>query len=129
MQSTYESELGKKSATLSRDECRTSKYHYEALRINVSLDGYYTFCSNSSIDTFGYIYEDAFDPFDLESDLVASDNDGCGDKQFRLCSFLKTNTSYILVVTTQTAGVTSPFSVSVVGGAEVNFTSMGRIGE
>lgn len=82
------------------------------------------------MDTFGYIYQDTFDPFDLESaDLVASDNDGCEYQQFRLCLFLQANTSYILVVTTHAESVTGPFSVSAVGGGEISFTEMDRIGE
>lgn len=125
----YNSVLGKNNQTFPRDQCSISKHFYEAIRINVSFDGFFTFCSNSSIDTFGYIYEDTFDPFDLESDLIASDNDDCDNQQFRLCLFLQANTSYILVVTTHAEGVTGPFSVSVVGGTEVHLTAIDRLGE
>jgi hypothetical protein len=127
--STYIAELGKNSRTFPRDPCGTSKHYYEAIRINVSLDGYFTLCSESIFDTFAYLYEEIFDPFDLESNLVVSDNDGCGNQQFRLCLFLQANISYILVVTTHAAGVAGSFSVSVVGGAEISFTTMDRIGE
>ena len=81
------------------------------------------------MDTFGYIYQNTFDPFDLASDLIASDNDGCGDQQFRLCLFLQANTTYILVVTTNARRMTGAFSIDVVGGAEINITGINRIGE
>ena len=122
MKLTYNSVLGKNKQAFPRDLCGTSKYFYEAIRISVSFDGYFTFCSNSSIDIYGYIYKNTFDPFDLESDLIASDNNGCGEQQFRLCLFLQANISYILVVTTDAEDVTGPFSVSVVGGTEISFT-------
>ena len=127
--STYASQLNTSSETLSRDHCAALTYYYEAMRINVAIDGYYTFCSNSSIDTYGYIYPNTFDLFDLSSDLLADDNDGCGNQQFRLCVYLETNASYVLLVTTNDAGVTGAFSVMVLRGAEVSFTRLGRVGE
>lgn len=127
--STYASQLNTSSETFSRDHCATLTYYYEAIRINVAIDGYYIFCSNSSIDTYGYIYLNTFDPFDLSSDLLASDDNGCDNQQFRLCVYLETSTLYVLLVTTNDAGVTGAFSVRVVRGAEVSFTRMGRIGE
>ena len=127
MQSTFTSQLNTISETFSRDHCASLTYFYEAVRINVTIDGYYMFCSNSSIDTYGYIYRSTFDPFDLSSALFADDNDGCDSQQFRLCVYLQTNTTYILVVTTNAASVTGAFSVTVVRGAEVTFTRMGSI--
>ena len=129
MHSTYASQLNTSSETFSRDQCATWSYYYEAIRVHVSIDGYYVFCSSSSIDTYGYVYQNTFDPFDLSSDLIASDNDGCDHQQFRLCVFLETNTTYILVVTTNEASVTGEFLVTVVRGAEASFTRIGRISE
>jgi hypothetical protein len=129
VKSTYGSTLGTNSKTFSRDQCGTSKYQYEAAWVNVSLDGYVTFCGNSKIDTYAYFYENTFDPLDLDRDLIASDDDGCGNQQFRLCLFLQTNTRYLLVVTTHAENMVGAFSVAVVGGAQVNFTRMDRIGE
>jgi hypothetical protein len=127
--STYTSQLNTTSETFSRDQCALLTYYYEAIRVRVSIDGYYLFCSNSSIDTYGYIYHTAFDPFDLSSDLLADDNDGCDNQQFRLCLHLQTNTTYILVVTTNAPSMTGALSVTVVRGAEVAFTRIGRISE
>jgi hypothetical protein len=113
--------------TFPRDECGTSKYYYEALQITVSVDASIMFCSNSNMDTYAFFYQHTFDPFDLSTGLLASDDNGCDDRHFRLCVPLRTNTAYILVVTTNTTRTTGVFSVAAVGGAEINFTRIDHI--
>jgi hypothetical protein len=129
VQSTYKSSFNANHETMSRDDCGTSKYYYEALQTTVSVNASIMFCSNSNLDTFAFFYQHKFDPFDLSSDLMASDDDGCGNSQFRLCVDLRPNANYTLVVTTNTTRTQGAFSVAVFGGAEITFTRMDHISE
>jgi hypothetical protein len=44
--------------------------------------GTYTFTSGSSIDTYGYFYNQVFDPSYPTSNLIAFDDDGEDGNQF-----------------------------------------------
>lgn len=125
--STYNSTLSMNHEIFPRDECGTSKYYYEALQITVSVNASIMFYSNSSVDTYAYFYQHTFDPFDLTMGLLASDNNGRDSRQFRLHVSLRENTTYTLVVTTNIANTTGAFSVTVVGGAEINFTRIDHV--
>ena len=59
----YGSGLSAKSEKYNRD-CQESSYYYHAVHIHVITTGAYRISSISSIDTYGYVYEDNFDPLD-----------------------------------------------------------------
>jgi hypothetical protein len=116
IQSTYLSELTTSSQTYSRiGRCAAANYYYEAIQMNVVEDGYYTLASMSAVNTIGYIYMNNFNPFNLSENLLSQNDDSCGKDQFRLITHLRTNTTYVLVVTTSFPKDTEQFSILVSG--------------
>jgi hypothetical protein len=85
------------------------------MQMNVVEDGYYSFASNSTIDTYGYVYKSSFNPFDPSMNLIGSDDQQGCENQFKLITYLQTSTIYILVVTTYYSNKTGPFSIIALG--------------
>ena len=83
----------------------------------MNTSGYYIFSSESNLNTYGYLYEHQFNPYDSIDTSLARNDDSCGDKQFEIIAYLKFNITYILVVTKSyaSANVQGPFSVFVEG--------------
>ncbi len=88
--------------------------------------GYYSLSSSSTIDTYGYIYKDAFTPVDRIVNLLSQDDGRCADHQFKLVTVLQANTTYILVVTTHSSNVTGAFLILVSGPKNVSLNRMGK---
>jgi hypothetical protein len=102
--------------------------YYQALQINVSMSGNYTIVSNSSMDTYGYLYNDSFNPLFPPENLLLQDDDDGGNRQFKLVSFFRSLATYIIVVTTYDGGITGGFSIiatgpAVLGFSQINITS------
>ncbi len=108
------------SRTFVRPDGTTGNYYYQAVQGTIDTSGTYSFSSSSSIDTYGYLYESSFDPSDPSHNLIASDDDGGGDRQFQISRYLQSGRTYILVVTTHRKNTTGNFSVRVSGPALVN---------
>ncbi|CAF3733935.1 unnamed protein product [Adineta steineri] len=117
VQSMYSSVLATNNQIYNRDSVKKTYYYYyyEAIQINVATDGFYMITSNSNIDTYGYIYNNSFNPFNPSVNLISEDDDGCSFRRFRLEVNLLVNVAYILVVTTSDADVTGAFSIIVSG--------------
>jgi len=101
-------------------------YYYETVEVKVFTAGTYTLGSISSIDTYGYLYENDFIPFDPTVNLQAQDGQGCGNNQFAIRTDLQMNRTYILIVTTWFANRTGNFSILVSG---PNNVTLNRISE
>ncbi|CAF0857365.1 unnamed protein product [Adineta steineri] len=114
VQSAYSSELTTNSQTYSRD-CRKLNYYYETIRMRVVETGSYALISNSSMDIFGYIYEDDFNPMNPFENLLPQDYRACSSPDFKLIADLYTGTSYILVVTTSSPNMRGNFSIRTSG--------------
>ncbi|CAF1456455.1 unnamed protein product, partial [Adineta steineri] len=114
VQSNYSSELNTSSQTYSRD-CRKSNYYYQTIRMNVVETGYYALSSNSSMDTFGDIYKDDFNPMNPFENLLSQDYRACSSQDFKFIAYLYTGTTYILVVTTSSSNTTGNFSILTSG--------------
>ncbi|CAF1633182.1 unnamed protein product, partial [Adineta steineri] len=112
VQSGYSSELTTSSQTYSRD-CRKSNYYYETIRVNVMETGYYALSSVSSMDTFGNIYKDDFNPMNPSENL--QDYRSCSFQDFKFIAYLYTGITYILVMTTYSPNVTGNFSILTSG--------------
>jgi hypothetical protein len=126
IESTYSSELTTNSQMYSRTSCVLMGYYYEAVELNVTESGYYSIMSNSTINTYGYIYNNSFDTFNPTMNLVKEDdNSGC-DGQFKFMIQLQKNTSYTLVVTTYSENVTGVFWVVIYGPNNVSFTRISK---
>jgi hypothetical protein len=127
VQSRYSSSLNKGSGNYFRDMCGTSTYsYYQALRMDISISSEYGFSSRSSMDTYGLIYNSVFNPFDPSTNHIADNDEDCGDGQFWLQSFLHAETTYILVVSTNTPSVIGTFSIISKGTGNVSFTRLGE---
>ncbi|CAF1209524.1 unnamed protein product [Adineta steineri] len=102
------------SQTYSRD-CRKSNYYYETIRVNIVETGYYALSSNSSMNTFGDIYKDDFNPMNPFENLLSQGYRACSSQDFKFIAYLYTGTTYILVVTTSSPNMTGNFSILASG--------------
>jgi hypothetical protein len=118
----YSSALTAGSQIYSRQgsRCQAPAYYYEAIQVNVVDDGIYNLSSNSTIDTYGYLYKDTFKPLNPSTNLLARDDDSNGRFQFKLTTCLRANTTYVLVVTTFPQNTVGRFSIFVSAPNNVN---------
>ena len=63
--------------------------------MTVARTGTYTFISNSSIDTYGYFYNNPVDPSYPSQNLITSDDDGNDNGQFRISRPLQSGYTYV----------------------------------
>ena len=110
----YYGNLAINSPTFSRN-AGSGSFYYQAYTLNVDITGSYVINSNSSIDLMGYLYQDNFFPSQPILNVVTFDDDGAGNRQFRISSSLVSSRTYILVVTTYDQGIIGPFSFTVSG--------------
>ena len=103
----------------SRPNGNRSQYYFEAIQVAVQTNGTYTFVTDSTIDTYGCLYNDQFDPTNSSSNLVRTDNDSGQGKNFSFTVNLTAAQSLILVVTTYTPLQKARFNVTVYGSAHV----------
>ena len=111
----YSSALTEYSSKYSRTSCEIPNHYYEAIQVNVATTGYYTLSSQSNIDTYGYLYRNSFSPSNPSMNLILENIHGCDNNQFKLASFLESDTNYILVVTTAYTNLTGAFSIIISG--------------
>jgi hypothetical protein len=111
------------------EDCSASIYYYQAFNVTVSTSGYYTFQSFSAMDTFGCIYNHNFVPYIPLNNLLACDNDGAGNQQFRLHIWLDNVTTYVLIVSTYLPDVTGIFSINPIGSALIEFSPISISGK
>ncbi|CAF1227419.1 unnamed protein product [Adineta steineri] len=114
VQSNYLLQLTTDSQTYSRD-CRKSNYYYQAIRLKVMETGYYALSSDSSMDTFGDIYEDDFNPLNPFENLLSQNYRSCSYEDFKLIAYLHAKTKYILIVTTYLPDMAGNFSILTSG--------------
>ncbi|CAF0846467.1 unnamed protein product [Rotaria sordida] len=93
----------------------TGIFYFEAIRVTVNTTGTYTFKSNCSINSYGYLYVNSFNPSNVTSNLVALDDDTGGYNQFLITYILQAGTTYILIFTTYSPNVTTSFSIMAWG--------------
>ncbi len=117
---TYTSALTANSTMYLRIErCGELSYYFEAIRMSVVTNGVYTLSSHSTIDTYGYIYQDSFNLFNLSENLLSNDDNSCNNNQFKLINQLQIHTTYVLVLTTYYTDEIGNFSIIVTGPNEV----------
>jgi hypothetical protein len=87
--------------------------------VSTNTSGTYTFASRSSLDTYGYLYQGSFDPSDPSQNLMTSNDDSGGKRQFLFSSYLSAGSSYILIITTAGMDVVGDFSIRVSGPSSV----------
>ena len=62
--------------------------------------GMYTFRSDSTMVSFGFLYDGTFNPLSPMDNLVDSEGSSTGSSQFLIAHYLETNVMYTLVYTT-----------------------------
>ena len=123
--STYSGVLSSASPRFTRINGDADKsYFYQAIQVTVSTYATYTFSSISSLDTFGSFYNYPFEPVTPSHNLITSDDDSGGNRQFRINATLQNERTYILVVTTYDANVTGSFSVIAAGPGSISLTTI-----
>ncbi|CAF4431434.1 unnamed protein product, partial [Rotaria socialis] len=115
IQSSYSGALTKKSSSFMRPKQRRYGFYFLAIEVTISSSGIYTIVCESSIDTYGCLYNESFLPNNPNSKLIATDDDSGSKKNFKLVANLTTTESLILVVTTYNAEQTGAFKVIVYG--------------
>lgn len=120
----YSSAWINKSPKFSPDQNQMDKqYYYEAIELSVSAMGNYVFTGKSSINTYGYIYLNEFNPKAPKLNLISESANTDGKKQFKINALLQPDHKYILVATTSSPDMTGKFSIMSTGPATVNFPS------
>jgi hypothetical protein len=102
----------------------SGKYYYEAIKISVPDTGYYSFGSESEINTYGYLYSNSFNPLNIEENLITGNDDATQNLQFYVQHRLTSTKTYILVVTTNEQMVRGSFLIFSYGPKEVKFSPM-----
>jgi len=119
--SNYSNALTLNSETFSRYGVSSGSVHfYNAIEVQVETTGTYIFKSSSSFDTYGYLYQGNFYPSYPSLDLITSDDDSAGSRQFQLTGNLQSNIKYILVFTTFGERITGPFNIIASGPDDVS---------
>jgi hypothetical protein len=100
-------------------------FYYEAFEVNVPQIRFYTIQSSSNIDTYGSIYENGFNRLNPTENLLADDdNNGDGNRQFKLHIPLYVDTKYILIVTTYRPKDIGEVNITLLGVNNVNVTRL-----
>ncbi|CAF3971686.1 unnamed protein product, partial [Rotaria sp. Silwood1] len=95
-------------------------FYFEPIKVTTNTTGNYTFISNSSIDSYGYLYVNSFNLSNITSNRVTSDDDSGGNVQFLITYILQAGTTYILIFTTYSPNVTTSFSIMALGPERVS---------
>ncbi len=123
-ESVYSSALTADSQTYSR-VCGKTNYYYETIQVNAVTAGSYSLSSSSTIDTYGHLYKDNFNPTNpSENSLAWNDDENRCRRQFKLLTYLQANITYVLVVTTFSPNVQGNFLVHVTGPNNISLNSI-----
>lgn len=93
----------------------SARFYYQAILIRTSINGNYTIQSNSTLDSYGFLYLNSFNPNNMIANILNSDDDSAGGGQFLISYRLQANSRYILIMTTFFSNRTTPFSIMVRG--------------
>jgi len=114
--SSYSGALTSNSLLCSRpDDFLQRQFYCQPIQVTVFIAGNYEFRSNSTLDTRAYFYGTSFNPSNTTANLIAENDDGGGQLQFRIRVYLEFGQTYILVVTTHVVNATGSYSVSAGG--------------
>ncbi|UJR24221.1 hypothetical protein I4U23_027188 [Adineta vaga] len=125
--STYSGILSSNNLQFARPTSNSNNYYYQAFEITAPVNGAYIFTSSSTIDTYGYFYSDSFDSLNPDLNLIASNDDGDDNRQFRINIILQFQRKYILVVTTFEYNIRGDFLIKIVGPTSLDLTPIKQI--
>lgn len=116
---THDITLSRSSSTFFRLTGSIGCYYYQAIKMNTDTNGIYTIISNSSMNTYGYLYDNSFDSTRPSQNLITSNDGSMGNGQFWIRNNLKSYHTYFLVVTTHEPDITGYVLITVVGPTSV----------
>lgn len=122
--SNYSGSFSSSSPKFSRPDGGSSKYYYHAIQVTVNTTGTYNFTSSSSINTYGYFYNDIFNASYPSQNLIASDDHGNSFGQFEISHHLESRYVYVLIVTTLDNITERSFSIITTGPNSVHMISI-----
>lgn len=120
--STISSTMITNNATFVHCQAPSFNSYYQTFRVNVAVFGTYTFIGNSSIDIFGYMYKNNFDPNSPTVNLIARNDLNISKTQNGWTLPLQPAMNYYLVVATYIFNVTGLYNVKSYGPQQVTFT-------
>ena len=108
--------------------CIRSYYYYETLRLTAVTHGDYVFSTGKSSDVHMRLYENHFDPLNPGQNLVPMEPYGCFnvEREGRYAVQLRSDTMYVLLVTTSLPKQITPFSIDVYGPSNVTLQHFGK---
>ncbi|CAF4574688.1 unnamed protein product, partial [Rotaria sp. Silwood2] len=93
-----------------------SNYYYDTFDLTVSMAGTYAIGSDSTIDTYGSLYNGSFVPgYPQMNLLIHNGGSESSSRQFQFQVYLEPHVRYILVATTYGTWTTGSYSVVVFG--------------
>lgn len=95
-----------------------------AIQVTTSTNGTYTFAADSTLDTYGCLYRDPFDPMQPTFNMISCNDDSDSSANFQLSTTLTANQSVVLVVTTYSTSQIGSFKIEVYGPVQVTFAGM-----
>ena len=113
--SNYSSALTTSDGLYTRPGGSSSSYYYEAVQLVVDTTGTYDISSVSGMDTLGYLYNGTFYPTNPSQNLIAQNDDGAPNNQFKLPVHLIAGVPYTVVLSTHPSQLTGPFSIVTSG--------------
>jgi hypothetical protein len=99
-------------------------HYFTAIRLNVSTDGTYSFFSNSTIDSYGYLYNGSFNASKPLVNLMLENDNSYGRLQFLIVAVLQRNITYTLVYTTRSPLITGRFQIKIYGPSIVDLDQL-----
>lgn len=115
-----------KSKKYGREACEFLSHYYEAIQVIVTKSGFYVLSSDSAINIYGYLYKDFFNPSNPFENYLSRNDQGCDNNQFKLAVSLRTNTTYVLVVTTYYSEMIGKFLIFGAGPDNMVFKPIGE---
>jgi hypothetical protein len=112
---SYSSALSNNSPTYARLLCKASTHYYESIQVEVVGNGHYSFLIASNVKTNVRIYKDNFNPSSSDDNLHSAAPVSCPGNQLKLLADLQADTTYVLVVSTDSPTGTTDFSIIVSG--------------
>ena len=85
--------------------------------------------SIANLDTYGYLYSGTFDPFNPTANLVTSNDDDAGNRQFMMNATLQPSVQYVIVVTSYYVFNLGSYAVIVTGPGSVALSLLNITGE
>ena len=78
------------------------------------------------IPTYGYMYQQHFNPYSYSERLITYSSLGCPSNQFKMTTELQSGVTYILIVTTFGSNIRGNFSVIAFGPNNVTFKQISK---